>query len=136
MIYGPKSCLVVTLARWAVPTGSGDQIPPKSRTNTAFVAWYLWKRELGAVMFRIIYCLLLLGISICSMASVVWVLSFLGFELLLVAGGCVIAFASSVTLLEELLNGVAQRCPYVHRILKGEKPADLRCRHRSSTSWL
>jgi hypothetical protein len=104
MIYGPKSCLVVTLARWAVPTGSGDQIPPKSRTNTAFVAWYLWKRELGAVMFRIIYCLLLLGISICSMASVVWVLSFLGFELLLVAGGCVIAFASSVTLLEELVE--------------------------------
>jgi len=55
---------------------------------------------LGAIMFCIIYCLLLLGISICSMASVIWLLSFVGFELLLVAGGCIVAFASSVTLLE------------------------------------
>jgi hypothetical protein len=55
-------------------------------------------------MFRIIYCLLLLGISICSMASIIWLLSFVDFELLLVAGGCVVAFASSVTLLEELVE--------------------------------
>jgi hypothetical protein len=59
---------------------------------------------IGSIMFRIIYCLLLLGISICSMASVMWLLSFVGFELLLVAGGCVVAFASSVTLLEELVE--------------------------------
>jgi hypothetical protein len=78
---------------------------PKSRTNSArFLAWYLWKQGLGAIMFRIIYCLLLLGISICCMASVIWLLSFVGFELLLVAGGCVVAFASSVTLLEELVE--------------------------------
>jgi hypothetical protein len=78
---------------------------PKSRTNSApFLAWYVWKRGLGAIMFCIIYCLLLLGISICSMASVIWLLSFVGFELLLVAGGCIVAFASSVTLLEELLE--------------------------------
>jgi hypothetical protein len=43
-------------------------------------------------MFRIIYCLLLLGISICSMASIIWLLSLVGFELLLVAGGCIVAF--------------------------------------------
>jgi hypothetical protein len=55
-------------------------------------------------MFRTIYCLLLLGISICSMASVIWLLSFVGFELLLLAGGCFVAFASSVTLLEELFE--------------------------------
>jgi hypothetical protein len=55
-------------------------------------------------MLRIICCLLLLGISICSMASVVWLLSFLRSELLLVAGGCVAAFASSVILLEELIE--------------------------------
>jgi hypothetical protein len=59
---------------------------------------------IGSIMFRIIYCLLLLGISICSMASVMWLLSFVGFELLLVAGGCVVAFASSVTLLEEFVE--------------------------------
>jgi hypothetical protein len=55
-------------------------------------------------MFRIIYSLLLLVISICSMASVVWLLSFMGFELLLFAGICFIAFASIVTLLEQLVE--------------------------------
>ena len=58
----------------------------------------------GAIMIRIIYSLLLLVISICSMASVVWLLSFIGFELLLVAGACFIAFASSVTLAEEVVE--------------------------------
>ena len=53
----------------------------------------------GAIMVRIIYSLLLLVISICSMASVVWLLSFIGFDLLLLAGACFIAFAS-VTLAE------------------------------------
>jgi len=51
-----------------------------------------------------IYCLLLLVISICSMASVIWLLSFINFELLLVAGGCFIAFASIATLAEELVE--------------------------------
>jgi hypothetical protein len=56
-------------------------------------------------MLRIIYCLLPLVIWICSMASVIWLLSsFVGFELLLVAGGCLVAFASSVTLAEELVE--------------------------------
>jgi hypothetical protein len=53
-------------------------------------------------MLRIIYCLLLLVISICSRATVIWLLSFIG--LLLVAGACFVAFASSVTLAEELVE--------------------------------
>jgi len=58
----------------------------------------------GAIMLRIIYCLLPLVIWICSMATVIWLLSFVGFELLLVAGGCFVAFASSVTLAEQLVE--------------------------------
>jgi hypothetical protein len=49
------------------------------------------------------------------MASVVWLLSFIGFELLLVAGACFIAFASSVTLAEELVEWRRRRS--VHREL-------------------
>jgi NADH:ubiquinone oxidoreductase subunit 6 (subunit J) len=59
---------------------------------------------MGAIMLRIIYSLLLLVISICSMASVVWLLSFMGFELLLLAGACFVAFTSAVTLAEELVE--------------------------------
>jgi hypothetical protein len=55
-------------------------------------------------MLRIIYCLLLLAVVMCSMASVIWLLSFIGFELLLFAGVCFIAFTSSVTLAEELVE--------------------------------
>jgi len=55
-------------------------------------------------MLRIIYCPLLLVISICSMATVIWLLSFVGFELLLLAGACFVAFASSVTLAEQLVE--------------------------------
>jgi NADH:ubiquinone oxidoreductase subunit 6 (subunit J) len=55
-------------------------------------------------MLRIIYSLLLLAISVCSMASVVWLLSFMGFELLLFAGVCFVAFTSIVTLAEELVE--------------------------------
>jgi hypothetical protein len=58
----------------------------------------------GAIMLRIIYCLLLLVISICSMSTVIWLLSFIGFEMLLVAGACFLAFALSVTLAEELVE--------------------------------
>jgi hypothetical protein len=55
-------------------------------------------------MRQIIYGVLPLVISICSMASVIWLLSsFVGFEFLLVAGGCCVAFASIVTLAEELV---------------------------------
>jgi hypothetical protein len=59
---------------------------------------------MGAIMLRIIYRLLLLAISVCSMATVIWLLSFMGFELLLFAGGCFIAFTSSLTLAEEFVE--------------------------------
>jgi len=49
------------------------------------------KRDRGAIMLRTIYCLLLLAIVVCSMASVIWLLSFIGFELLLLADACFIA---------------------------------------------
>jgi hypothetical protein len=68
-------------------------------------------------MLRIIYCLLLLVISICSMASVIWLLSLVGFELLLVAGACFVAFASIVTLAEELFEWRRHRASLVHRQL-------------------
>src|SRR6516165_8718157 len=56
-------------------------------------------------MRQIIYGVLPLVISICSTASVIWLLSsFVGFEFLLVAGGCCVAFASIVTLAEELVE--------------------------------
>ena len=59
----------------------------------------------GKIMRQIIYGVLPLVISICSMASVIWLLSsFVGFELLLVAGACFVAFALSVTLAEELVE--------------------------------
>ena len=59
---------------------------------------------MGAIMLRIIYSLLLLVIFLCSAATVIWLLSFIGFELLLVAGACFVAFASSVSLAEELVE--------------------------------
>ena len=65
---------------------------------------YWGKRDRGAIMLRIIYCLLLLAVVMCSMASVIWLLSFIGFELLLFAGVCFIAFTSAVTLAEELVE--------------------------------
>jgi hypothetical protein len=49
-------------------------------------------------MLRIVYCLLLLVVVMCSMASVI------GFELLLFAGVCFVAFTSAVTLAEELVE--------------------------------
>jgi len=55
-------------------------------------------------MRQIIYGVLPLVIPICSMASVIWLLSFIGFELLLVAGGCFVAFTSSVILVEEFVE--------------------------------
>jgi hypothetical protein len=66
---------------------------------------------MGAIMLRIIYSLLLLVIFLCSAASVIWLLSFVGFELLLLAGVCFIAFTSSVTLAEELVEWRRRRAP-------------------------
>ena len=74
-----------------------EAIPPHSLSG-------IGEAGSGAIMLRIIYCLLLLVISICSMASVIWLLSFVGFELLLVAGGCFVAFALLVILAEELVE--------------------------------
>jgi NADH:ubiquinone oxidoreductase subunit 6 (subunit J) len=59
---------------------------------------------MGAIMLRIIYSLLLLVIFLCSAASVIWLLSFVGFELLLLVGACFVAFTSAVTLAEELVE--------------------------------
>src|SRR5262249_18190907 len=79
-------------------TAGVELIPPHSLSG-------IGEAGSGAIMLRIIYCLLPLVIWICSMASVIWLLSsFVGFELLLVAGGCFVAFASSVTLAEELVE--------------------------------
>jgi ABC-type transport system involved in Fe-S cluster assembly fused permease/ATPase subunit len=59
----------------------------------------------GKIVRQIIYGVLPLVISICSMAGVIWLLSsFVGFEMLLVVGVCFVAFASSVTLAEELVE--------------------------------
>jgi len=55
-------------------------------------------------MLRTVYCLLLLVVVMCSMASVIWLLSFMGFELLLFAGACFVSFTSAVTLAEELVE--------------------------------
>jgi len=70
-------------------------------------------------MLRIIYCLLPLVVSMCSVASVIWLLSsFVGFELLLVVGACFVAFASTVTLAEELVEWRRRReASPVHRQL-------------------
>jgi ABC-type transport system involved in Fe-S cluster assembly fused permease/ATPase subunit len=75
-----------------------------SGTNSApFLDWYRGKRDRGKIMRQIIYGVLPLIISICSMASVIWLLSsFVGFELLLIVGACFVAFASTVALAEEL----------------------------------
>ena len=77
---------------------------PIRTTSAPFLQWYRLKRDRGAIMLRIIYRLLLLAVVICSMATVIWLLSFMGFELLLFAGVCFIAFTSSVTLAEELVE--------------------------------
>jgi hypothetical protein len=59
---------------------------------------------------------LLLAILMCSMASVIWLLSFSGFELLLFAGVCFVAFTSAVTLAEELVEWRRRReASSVHR---------------------
>ena len=58
---------------------------------------------MGAIMRQIISSVLLVAMCIGSMASVIWVLNFGGFKLMLVAGGC-IAAASTVVLVEEFVE--------------------------------
>ena len=54
-------------------------------------------------MRQIIYCLLLVAVWICSMATVIWVLNFGGMGLVLVAGGTFAAM-STVALAEEFVE--------------------------------
>ena len=58
----------------------------------------------GQIMQQIIYCVLLIATWLCSTASVIWVLNFGGLEWMLVAGGCVASFVSSVALAEEFFD--------------------------------
>jgi hypothetical protein len=58
---------------------------------------------MGAIMRQIIYSVLVVAMCIGSMASVIWVLSFGGFNLMLIAGGC-IAAVSTVVLAEEFVE--------------------------------
>jgi hypothetical protein len=53
---------------------------------------------------QIIYSVLLIAICISSMASVIWVLNFGGFKLMLVAGGCLAAVSTTVALAEEFVE--------------------------------
>jgi hypothetical protein len=52
-------------------------------------------------MRQIIYRVLFIATWMCSTASVIWVLNFGGFKWMLLAGGCVASFISSVALAEE-----------------------------------
>ena len=58
---------------------------------------------MGAIMRQIIYSVLLVAMCIGSVASVIWVLSFGGFNLMLIGGGC-IAAVSTVVLAEEFVE--------------------------------
>jgi hypothetical protein len=58
---------------------------------------------LGAIMRQIVTSVLLVAMCIGSMASVIWVLNFNGFNLLLLAGEC-IAAVPTVVLAEEFVE--------------------------------
>jgi len=58
---------------------------------------------LGAIMRKIVTSVLMVAMCIGSMASVVWLLNFGGFNLLLLAGEC-IAAASTAVLAEEFIE--------------------------------
>ena len=58
---------------------------------------------MGAIMRQIVTSVLLVAMCIGSMASVIWVLNFSGFNLLLLAGEC-IAAVSTVVLAEEFVE--------------------------------
>jgi hypothetical protein len=55
-------------------------------------------------MRHIIYCVLLVATWLCSTASVIWVLNFGDLKWILLAGGCVASFISSVALAEEFFE--------------------------------
>jgi hypothetical protein len=68
------------------------------------ISWVLSREVgMGAIMRQIISSVLLVTMCIGSMASVIWVLSFGGFNLMLIAGGC-IAAVSTVVLAEEFVE--------------------------------
>jgi hypothetical protein len=58
---------------------------------------------LGAIMRQIVTSVLMVAMCVGSMASVIWILSFSGFNLLLLAGEC-IAAVSTVVLAEEFVE--------------------------------
>ena len=58
---------------------------------------------MGAIMRQIVTSVLLVAMCIGSMASVIWILNFNGFNLLLLAGEC-IAAVSTVVLAEEFVE--------------------------------
>jgi len=58
---------------------------------------------MGVIMRQIIYSVLLVAMCTGSMASVIWILNFGGFNLMLLAGGC-IAAVSTVVLAEEFVE--------------------------------
>jgi hypothetical protein len=58
---------------------------------------------MGVIMRQIISSVLLVAMCTGSMASVIWVLNFGGFNLMLIAGGCIAAI-STVVLAEECVE--------------------------------
>ena len=58
---------------------------------------------MGATMRQIVTSMLMVAMCIGSMASVIWVLNFSGFNLLLLAGECIAAI-STVVLAEEFVE--------------------------------
>jgi hypothetical protein len=58
---------------------------------------------MGAIMRQIVTSVLMVAMCIGSMASVIWVLNFGGFNLMLMAGMC-IAAVSTVALAEEFVE--------------------------------
>ena len=72
---------------------------------------------MGAIMRQIVTSVLMVAMCIGSMASVIWILSFSGLNLLLLAGEC-IAAVSTVVLAEELVEWRRRReASVVHRQL-------------------
>ena len=58
---------------------------------------------MGVIMRQIISSVLLVAMCTGSMASVIWILNFGGFNLMLLAGGCIAAI-STVILAEECVE--------------------------------
>jgi hypothetical protein len=68
------------------------------------ISWVLSREVgMGVIMRQIISSVLLVAMCTGSMASVIWVLHFGGFNLMLLAGGC-IAAVSTVVLAEEFVE--------------------------------